>query len=81
MKNQRFYPKQVLKRMKGRSVDTLNPGEQAALRFFLLKGRKYGLGPSVLCDTNAREILKTTHIEAAEPILANSTSKIMMKVG
>lgn len=41
MKVQKFYPKQVMRRLKGRRVETLDKGEQAALYFFMRKSRPY----------------------------------------
>ncbi len=38
MKVQKFYPKHVYKKLKGRKADSLDKGEVAALAYFQAKG-------------------------------------------
>ena len=80
MKVQKFYPKQVMRRLKGRSVETLNDGEKVALSFFIRKGRKFGMAIGILNDAKAEDLLAAESKEAADAILANCTSKIFLKV-
>lgn len=79
MKVQKFYPKQVMRGLKGRSVETLNDGEKAALSFFMRKGRRFEMAVGVLNDAKSEDLLSAESKEAADAILANSTSKIFLK--
>ncbi|WP_027859778.1 hypothetical protein [Marinobacterium jannaschii] len=76
MKVRNFYPKQVMKRLARRDVETLDAGEKAALNFFLRKGRKFGIGTAVLTETDPTELLAANNAEEASAILANCTTRI-----
>jgi hypothetical protein len=80
MKKQKFYPKQVMKKLKGRSMDGLDSGEIAALTFFYRKARKYGWAVSAINDAKSNDLLSAVSKEAADAILANSITKIFLKV-
>lgn len=43
MKIQNFYPRQVIRRLAGRHVDSLSPGERRAMAYFFLNSRRLGL--------------------------------------
>lgn len=53
MKKQRFYPKQVMRKLAGRSVESLDSGEKAALSFFVRKSRKFDMAIGVLDNSTA----------------------------
>lgn len=80
MKVQKFYPKQVMRRLKGRSVETLNNGEKAALSFFMRKGRKFGMAIGVQNDAKYEDLIASNSKAAANVILASSNSKIFLKL-
>ena len=80
MKKQNFYPKQVMKRLRGRDVETFDEGERSALSFFMRRGRKYGMSIGVLNEAKAEDLLKATSRALAESILENATSKVFLKV-
>jgi len=80
MKVQKFYPKQVINKLKGRSVDSLDKGEKAALIFFIRKGRKYGMAISIQNDAKLAELATAGSAENAATIQANSSSKILLKI-
>lgn len=79
MKKQRFYPKQVMKRLKGRLVETLDYGEKTALTFFITKGRKFGMSIGLINNAKAKDLLAASCKEVADAILANCTTKIFLK--
>lgn len=79
MKDRNFYPKQVMRKIKGKSVDSLDCGEKAALKFFFLRGRKYGFAISIINNAKPEHLLSTGSKEEAAIILANASSKIFLK--
>lgn len=66
MKKQRFYPAQVGRRLHRRDVRSMSAGELAAVRFFYMKGRRYGISVAVLNEAEPESLLQaTSHGEAA----------------
>jgi len=79
MKVQRFYPKQVMKKLSGRDTSTLDKGEIAALTFFMRKGRKYGMEIGVLDEAKASDLLAGSK-EALDAIATNTATRIHLKI-
>jgi len=79
MKVQNFYPKQVMRKLAGRCLDTLDPGEKAALSFFVRKGRKFGMAIDVINEAKRNDLLAAGSKKTADVILANTTSCIFLK--
>jgi hypothetical protein len=80
MKTRNYYPKQVMRRLAGRSVDTLDAGEVAALVFFMRKGRKYNMAVGTIGDAKVADLLNAQNKNAADAILSNATSRVFLKV-
>lgn len=80
MKNQKFYPKQVMKRLKGRSVGSLDSGERSALSFFLRNNRKLGMSISTINIAKSLDILSASSKEELAAVFANCTAKISVKM-
>ncbi|MEA8592989.1 hypothetical protein PZT57_30550 [Pseudomonas aeruginosa] len=51
MKKRNFYPRQVLQKLDGKETDTLSESQVHALRFFMLRSRKYDVMISLLQDS------------------------------
>ncbi|EPG9350339.1 hypothetical protein ACKU3Z_031310 [Pseudomonas aeruginosa] len=51
MKKRNFYPRQVLQKLDGKETDTLSESQVHALRFFMLRARKYDVMISLLRDS------------------------------
>ncbi|EMM5101168.1 hypothetical protein ACK249_005703 [Pseudomonas aeruginosa] len=51
MKKRNFYPRQVLQKLAGKETDTLSESQVHALRFFMLRARKYDVMISLLQDS------------------------------
>jgi hypothetical protein len=79
MKKQKFYPKQVAKKLAGREVTSLNEGELEALSFFFKRRRKYGMTIGIIKDLNMAEFAKMEP-EDAQVIFENTNSKIKIKM-
>lgn len=74
MHARRFYPRQVARRLHHRTPESLSAGEQAALRFFLKKGRKMRVGMWVAqADTSD---LSDTSLEGVSRVLAEGQQRI-----
>jgi hypothetical protein len=78
MKKRKFYPRQVAKRLTGKSPESLTPGERAALRFFKMKGRKMGVGIQI-AQTDLADF-KSAGTEETAAIIANANSRIFMTI-
>jgi hypothetical protein len=78
MKKRKFYPRQVAKRLTGKSPESLTFGEGAALRFFKMKGRKMGVGVQI-AQTDLAD-LKSSGPEESAAILDNANSRILMTI-
>lgn len=48
MKKQKFYPRQVLQRIAGKETQSLSEAQFHALKFFMLRSRRYGLTIALL---------------------------------
>lgn len=51
MKKRNFYPKQVLQKLAGKETDALSEVQLHALRFFMLRSRRYDVMISLLQET------------------------------
>ena len=80
MRVQKFYPKQVMRKLKGKTVGSLDAGELAALCFFMRKSRMYGFEISVINGAKASDLVSASNKEAADAILANVNSRIYLRV-
>ncbi len=78
MKVQKFYPRQVLRKLQGEHA-TLDAGQAAALRFVALRGRKLGYSVSVGSTASPDDLLAATSKEAARAVLANSNTRIILR--
>lgn len=74
MKKRNFYPRQVAKRLSGRSLKTLGAGERAAIRFFMMKGRKSNISIQIARTDTAD--LKNAKLEDVAAILSNANPHI-----
>lgn len=81
MKKQKFYPKQVIRKLKGRSANTLSVGEKCALEFFFRKGRKYGITLGIFSNVKTEDLMSSFTREQSDVVLANANSKIFLKAG
>jgi hypothetical protein len=79
MKKRNFYPRQVLQALAKKDLQSLNEGELHALRFFMLRSRKYNIPISLIQSSNTR-IESVADFEAnAATILANTTTRVFLK--
>lgn len=78
MKAQKFYPRQVLRKLQGDHHD-LTRGQLAAIRYATLNGRRLGLRVWVhaAIDTAPLTGAGASHLAAA--IVANATTRIEVK--
>jgi hypothetical protein len=79
IQKRKFYPRQVLQALARKSLETMNEAELHALRFFMLRSRKYNIPVSLIQGSNIR-IESGADFEAqAAAILANTTTRIFLK--
>lgn len=76
MKIRKFYPRQVAKKLIGYDPQIMDSGEKAALSFFILKGRKYGVAISVLPIASDNDLLTATSELIAGTILSMKGSRV-----
>lgn len=82
MKKQNFYPKQVLRAMAGKDVQTLDAAQRHALQFFMRRSRRYGIAVAAIqaSDIPDLRIESVADFEAhAAAILANCKPRIFLK--
>lgn len=79
MKKRNFYPKQVLRGLAGKDVQALDEAQQHALKFFMLRSRKYGIPVSTIQSSSLRADSVSDFETQAAAILANTTSRIFLK--
>lgn len=79
MRVRKFYPKQVAKKLNGREVDSLGPGERSALTFFFNRGRKYGISISVVNNANREQLLAASSAEGAAAVQREAGSRVWTK--
>lgn len=82
MKKQNFYPKQVLRAMAGKDVQTLDAAQRHALQFFMRRSRQYGIPVAAIQTTDIPDlrIESVADFEAhAAAILANCKTRIFLK--
>lgn len=79
MKVRKFYPRQVAKKLIGCDPQRMDAGEKAALSFFTLKGRKYGVAISVLPIASASDLFTATSEIIAGTILSMKGSRVSVK--
>ena len=78
MKVQKFYPRQVLRKLQG-DHQALDAGQLAAIKYAIRKGRKLCLSLSVASTASAGEVLAAASPELAQAVIANSTTRIILK--
>lgn len=78
MKEQKFYPRQVLRRMQGDHQD-LNRGQLAVIRYATLNGRKLGIRLWVHAAIDTAPLVESGAHELADAVLANATTRIEVK--
>ena len=78
MRVRKFYPRQVAKKLQGKNPQSLDRGDQAALRFFTLRGRKMGVGVTI-CRTSMADFQSLSR-EEGEAILNNCNPAIKMQL-
>lgn len=59
MKKRNFYPRQVLQKLDGMKTDNMSESQVHALRFFMLRSRKYNLMISLLQDSPCATEIET----------------------
>ena len=80
MKIRNFYPRQVLRSLEGKDVQTIDNGQRKALVYFLKRSRKMNQGIFILNDVTKSDFAGAINKETAEAILANATTKIFQKM-
>lgn len=78
MKIRKFYPRQVLRALRGDHA-CLSPGQLAAVRYFSLKGRRLGLLLAVGSTATAENLLATFSLAEAQAVIANASTRIFLK--
>lgn len=77
MKERKFYPRQIAKRLNGKSSESLDAGERAALRYFMRNSRKLGIALQTAKSDIAG--LKRIGADQAQAIVANANSRILLR--
>lgn len=78
MKTQKFYPRQVLRRLHGDHRD-LDKGQLAAIRYATLNGRKLGIRVWVHAAVDTTPLMQTGAQGLAEAVMANASTRIELK--
>lgn len=78
MKAQKFYPRQVLRKLQGDHHD-LTRGQLAAIRYATLNGRKLGLRVWVHAAIDAAPLREAGASKLADAVVANATTRIEVK--
>lgn len=76
-KPRRFYPRQALRRLAG-DHSKLSPSQDAALRFLARRGRKLGYAMAVFPNVDPTQLLQAETAAAAQAVLANATTRIVL---
>lgn len=79
MKKQNFYPKQVLRALVGKEVQTLDEAQQHALKFFVRRSRQYGIPVAAIQASDLRAKSEADFEATAAAILANTKTRIILK--
>jgi hypothetical protein len=77
MKIRNFYPRSAIRKLELKEPSKLSLGERAALKFIMLRGRKYGV--SVLCAPVDMQPLYDVTPEQARAIFDNCTTHIQLR--
>jgi hypothetical protein len=79
IQKRKFYPRQVLQALARKSLESLNEAELHALKFFILRSRKYNI-PISLIQSSSIRVESVADFEAqAAAVLENTTTRIFLK--
>lgn len=78
MKVQKFYPRQVLRKLQGEHK-ALDAGQLAAVNYGVRESRKIGLSLKVSSSATATDLIAAMSYEQAQAIIANATTRIFLK--
>lgn len=79
MKIRRFYPRQVLRALEGKAVQSIDPGQRKALVYFMERSRKLNQDIYLL-NAPISDFSGAINQESAAAIIANVTTKILLKM-
>lgn len=78
MKIRKFYPRQVIRKLQGEHM-ALNAAQTAVLRYAMLRSRKLGYAIMAGPKLSPGKLAGAMNAEAAQAILANCTTRIILQ--
>jgi hypothetical protein len=80
MKRRNFYPRQVLRTLDGCNPLALEPGESAALAFFMRKARRHGHAIAIINARSDISALSKASPAEQRAVMENTNLRIILRV-